>query len=172
MAVTLIAHTEVGAGGAANIDFTSIPSTYDDLLVFCSLRMNQAGYNFSNSDIRFNNDTSSLYSETYLQNSGGTVSSARQTNQNRWFGIENGPASTTSTFSSGYLYIPNYKNSSYNKVGIFNGTAENNSTTTYYMFFSAQLYRSTSAISSLKIAASISSFVQYSSATLYGITKA
>lgn len=172
MAITLIAHTEVGSGGAANIEFTSIPSTYDDLLVVTSLRISQAGYVFSNSDITFNSNTSNIYSETYLQSLNTSISSGRVTNQNRLFGVESGPASTASTFSSVQMYIPNYKNTAYYKVAILDGVHENNSATSCYLFLSGQLFRSTSAVSSIKIAASISSFVQYSQATLYGITKA
>ena len=35
---TLISSVTVGAGGASSIDFTSIPSTYTDLLVKISAR--------------------------------------------------------------------------------------------------------------------------------------
>jgi hypothetical protein len=35
---TLISSVTVGAGGAASMSFTSIPSTYTDLVVFCSGR--------------------------------------------------------------------------------------------------------------------------------------
>jgi hypothetical protein len=38
-----IATVEVGSGGAANIEFTSIPATYTDLKVVCSLRGTYAG---------------------------------------------------------------------------------------------------------------------------------
>ena len=33
----------VGAGGAASIDFTSIPSTYTDLQILCSLKTSYSG---------------------------------------------------------------------------------------------------------------------------------
>jgi hypothetical protein len=39
---TAIKTVTVGSGGAANIDFTSIPQTYTDLVLKVSARMNRA----------------------------------------------------------------------------------------------------------------------------------
>ena len=53
----LISSTVVGAGGAADITFSSIPSTYTDLIVKLSTRQDGSaiGYQFG---IRFNGSTS------------------------------------------------------------------------------------------------------------------
>ena len=42
---TLIASNTVGSGGAASISFSSIPSTYTDLLVKISTRDNTGSFN-------------------------------------------------------------------------------------------------------------------------------
>ena len=54
---TKIASVSVGAGGASSIDFTSIPSTYTDLVVKVSYRTTDAT-NTGTLISTFNNDTS------------------------------------------------------------------------------------------------------------------
>ena len=44
---TLIASSTVGSGGAANIEFTSIPATYTDLLIKMSARAATGGDTFA-----------------------------------------------------------------------------------------------------------------------------
>ena len=171
MAVTLIAHTEVGAGGASSIDFTSIPSTYDDLWLTFSIRASNTNVPFATVFVQLNSDTATNYSRVLVQNNGGTVASSLQSNTTAWNGIGPSSTSTTSTFSSEQLYIPNYKNTAYNKQAIRENAWENNSTTSFTVQMMSHLYRSTSAISSIKISGN-NTFVQYSQATLYGITKA
>jgi hypothetical protein len=39
----IISSVTVGSGGAANIEFTSIPATYTDLYVLASIRSNRSG---------------------------------------------------------------------------------------------------------------------------------
>ena len=58
---TLIASSTVGAGGASSIDFTSIPSTYTDLVIKASLRSDRNTGSATYLTITFNNDTGSNY---------------------------------------------------------------------------------------------------------------
>jgi hypothetical protein len=171
MAVTLIAHTEVGSGGAANIEFTSIPGTYDDLFVVTSFRQPGAFAN-GDTDLVFNGDTGSNYSTTRIQASGTSALSARTTSQTNLF-VSDDPAAngTVSTFSSNNLYIPDYKNTSNYKQVIVDNVREANSSTAYFMALWAGLWRSTSAITSIKFIPERGSYVQYSTATLYGVKK-
>lgn len=172
MAVTLIAHTEVGSGGASSITFSSIPSTYDDLWLTLSVRLSNTNVTYGTVYVQLNSDTASNYSRTVVQNNFGTIASSRQTNSTEWNGIGPSSTSTTSTFSSEQFYIPNYKNTSYHKQAIRDNAWENNSTTDFIIQLNAHLYRSTSAITSITIGNGFYNFVQYSQATLYGITKA
>jgi hypothetical protein len=55
-----IATVEVGSGGATDIDFTSIPGTYTDLLVYLSGRRTTAAE--SDLAVQFNGDTAGNYS--------------------------------------------------------------------------------------------------------------
>lgn len=172
MAVTLIAHTEVGSGGASSIEFTSIPGTYDDLWLAVSARTNYS-YFSDRIDIRFNG-TSTNYSYTTLDGVSGIVTTSRAGNQAQIrLDITPGSTATASTFSNSFLYIPNYANTSYHKQVIVDGGIENNSTSNYYMQLSSGLWRNTAAITSVRLAPQTGpNFVQYSQATLYGITKA
>lgn len=174
MAVTLIAHTEVGSGGASNIEFTSISSTYDDLWLQLSVRNNNS--TSTGIGLRFNGDATSIYSQTTLRDEYGSTGSFRQTNQTSiLIGFSTLSSFTSNTFSSLGLLIPNYKNTSYHKPIISDGVMENNSTTAFDLRFVSGLWRNTAAISSIKVEAPFgggNSFVQYSQATLYGITKA
>jgi len=62
---TLIASSTVGSGGASSIDFTSIPSTYTDLVVKLSARGDGAAF-YQNCKIEFNGVTSSYTYRTLL----------------------------------------------------------------------------------------------------------
>lgn len=172
MAVTLIAHTEVGAGGASSIEFTSIPTTYDDLWLLVSARFSNTNVTFATLYYRFNSDSATNYSRTIVLNNGGTASSSRQTNQTEMNGLAPSSTTTTSTFGSDSLYIPNYKNSTNHKQVIRDNIWENNSTTEYWVASIAHLWRNTAAVTSIQISNGFYNFVQYSTATLYGITKA
>lgn len=174
MAVTLIAHTEVGSGGATEILFSSIASTYDDLMILTSLRTDRSAQTNDNINIRFNGDTATNYSRVQLVATGSSASTAAGANATSITTIQApGASATANTFGSGIIYIPNYKNTSYNKQVIVDGVQENNSTTAYFIGLFAGLYRSTSAISSIRLFPNTGpNFVQYSQATLYGVTKA
>lgn len=172
MAITLIAHTEVGSGGAANIEFTSIAGTYDDLWLTLSVRGERSAY-LEQIDIRFNG-TSVNYSYNELIGLSAFTNASLASNQAQIrTTIAPGNTATSSTFSNSSLYIPNYKNTSYNKQVIIDGVLENNSTTDWNLRLVSGLWRNTAAITSIRVApATGPNFLQYSQATLYGITKA
>jgi hypothetical protein len=157
-----IASVTVGAGGSATIGFTSIPSTYTDLCVKWSGR----GDNGSARDayISFNGVTTGF---TYrsLVGSGSAASSANASNG--LIGIFDGSVPTASTFSNGEFYIPNYTAST-NKSISGDSVTENNGTAAY-AYLTATLSTNTSAITSITLTPDSGNFVQYSTATLYGI---
>jgi len=159
-----IATVTVGSGGAANIEFTSIPGTYTDLLVYTSLRCARANW-YSQARLYFNGSTSN-HTWKVLLNDVGTPGSNSNTDVAYWYP----PAAnaTASTFSNDMIYIPNYAGSN-NKSFSIDSTLENNSTNIFQGFWAA-LWSSSSAITSIKIDSPISdTFAQYSTATLYGI---
>ena len=158
-----IAAVEVGSAGAANIAFSSIPQGYTDLKVVVSARTDRA----SVQDIMllsFNGSTTS-FSARYLEGNGSTAGS--YTDQARGFGNADGANATSNTFGNTELYIPNYAGSN-NKSWSGDGVNETNATAAYSSLF-AGLWSNTAAITSITLTGNISNFIQYSTATLYGI---
>lgn len=167
MAVThkLIQTITVGAGGAASVAFTSIPGTYTDLLLVSSLRSTSAS-NDLEMTLAFNGSTSNFTSKYLFGNAPATTAAS---GSNAFYhGDVNGAGSTASVFTSTSLYIPNYAGST-NKSYSVDNTMENNSAVSY-PFFVAGLWSVTSAITSITIT-NASNFAQYSSASLYGISR-
>ena len=161
---TLISSVTVGSGGAATIDFTSIPATYTDLLVSTSLRTTGSdGY----TAITFNSNTSN-YTNRWIQGSGATATSG--SNAGRFADVPNYSGYTASTFSNGQIYIPNYAGSN-NKSYSSDAVNETNATQAF-MYFIAGLWSNTSAITSIGLSPSNGTWVQYSTAYLYGISNA
>jgi hypothetical protein len=166
--MTLIQTVTVGAGGAASIEFSSIPSTFTDLQLLISSRDTNAAVGYPLL-LRFNGVTAS-YSDRILYGTGGAVASTSHTNVT--FGIElaqhPGSTSTSNTFGNVVAYISNYAGST-NKVVSSDGVSENNAATAYPEIV-AGLWGSTSAISSIQLFGN-GNFVQNSTASLYGITR-
>jgi hypothetical protein len=166
---TLISSATVGSGGAANMEFTSIPADYTDLLFRFTAR-----YSGSSADIvrlTFNN-TSSGWSFRYLEGYGTGVSSGSTFGAGAYMyaGYVNGTANTASTFTSQDIYIPNYLSSNNKSVSI-DAVLENNASVGYNNLL-AGLWSNTSAITSIKIIPETGTFAQYSTAYLYGISNA
>jgi hypothetical protein len=161
----LISKVTVGAGGTADITFSSIPSTYTDLLVKVSAR-NTASTAI---DVLISfNGTTTTYSDKILYGSGSAAGSVSDTGASGIYGVLNTiSTNTASTFSNCEFYIPNYASSNNKSVSI-DSVNENNATGAY-SYLTAGLWASSSAITSIKIAPSSNNFAQYSTARLYGI---
>lgn len=158
-----IASTTVGSGGASSIDFTSIPSTYTDLVLYTSLR--SEGTSTIAALIRFNDSTSS-YNERELYGNGSTVSSSPDTNNYGGYAVST--AKTANTFSNSVIYIPNYAGST-NKSSSLDSVTENNATAADASLM-ANLWSNTAAITKISLIKNgTNNFAQYSTATLYGI---
>jgi len=166
---TKISSVTVGSGGASNINLTSIPSTYTDLCVKVTARTN-----LSDTEeflrLEFNGSGGTAYSYRNVYGNGSTAVSLNDAGVANvlYGGISNASLSTSNTFSNCELYIPNYAGSN-NKSFSADLVNEQNATKAFTMLV-AGLWSNTSAITSVKLTpASGGSFVQYSTATLYGI---
>ena len=158
------------ASSAASVTFSSIPATYTDLVLKWSIRDSQ-----TNTDRRvtvtFNSDTSALYSYTLIYGTGASAGSANQASANN-LAVDGGSSAsgaTANTFSNAELYLPNYTSTVNKPLSVFT-VPETNATTfgVTGMTANAMLYRNTSAITSITLAASLA-FVSTSSFYLYGI---
>jgi hypothetical protein len=165
---TLIASSTVGSGGAANIDFTSIPGTYTDLLIKTSIRTNAADVT-DTIGITFNNNTSNYSFMRIRGNGTNATSSSASSQSNVATGYAVGNNATASTFSNLEFYVPNYAGSNYKSFSS-DGVSENNATEAYTGLW-AGLWANVSAITSVKLIPITGSlFQQYSTAYLYGIS--
>ncbi len=158
-----IATVTVGSGGAANIEFTSIPGTYTDLVVQLSYRTSNAAA--TDGKIAFNSSTSN-FSWRSVYGTGSAAVSANNTVNNA-LGQVQGTNATASTFNSTQIYIPNYTSSN-NKSFSVDYATENNATLAYAGLV-AGLWSNSAAITSITISLDAGNIVQYSTATLYGI---
>ena len=162
-----IASVTVGAGGSPSIEFTSIPSTYVALELRAIVRGDIAYCLFT-----FNNDTTtSNYVDHYMQGNGSSAYAGADVNTLAGIGFWNPPPlAATNTFLAGTLDIIDYASTSkYKTVKSINGFDNNGSGV---ITLQSGLWKSTSAISSLKIVSNGGAsypFLQYSTFALYGI---
>jgi hypothetical protein len=164
-----IASTTVPSGGQSNIEFTSIPNTYTDLVIRWSLRSTEAN-NFTDQGFRvtFNNTTTGYDNQLLF---GNLTTPGAATNSNvsalQWV-YGNAANSTSSIFAIGEMYIPNYASGRVKSIGS-DSFSENNNSGDTVRAFTAGFWNNTSAITSIKLATATGSWVEHSSATLYGI---
>lgn len=158
-----IATATVGSGGAANIQFTSIPATFTDLCVLLSYRAVVSGP--TDGKISINGSTSN-FSWKSVYGTGSAAVSGNNTANNA-LGQVQGAASTASTFTSVQIYIPNYASSANKPFSTEYGT-ENNAALAYVGFVGA-LWANSAAITSLTITLDSGNIAEFSTATLYGI---
>jgi hypothetical protein len=154
-----------GSGGATSLDFTSIPATYTDLVLKISARST------TTSDwvtLKFNSNTTG-YSNRHLQGTGSTAGSFNQTTW-EFLAINNQSASTSNTFSSSEVYIPNYAGSTNKSYSV--DTAGEANATAAFMELNAQLWSNTAAITSISITSLAGNLAQHTTAYLYGVSNA
>ena len=155
-----IASTTLGTA-ASSVTFSSIPATYTDLVLVAMPIKDNANSPY----LRFNGDTATNYSQTYLEGNGTAASSARGSNQA--YGYINLNATPE---VNGYIIVNlnNYSNTTTNKTYLANvGQAAT------AIDRVVGLWRSTSAISTILIASSNGgNYAAGSTFNLYGITAA
>lgn len=157
-----LAEVTVGSGGASSITFSNIPQNYTDLVVKYSIRCNRASPNYGDMSVRFNGTTTN-YTQRNVLGDGSSPSSSTAL----YVGIDSAFA-TVNTFSNIELYLPNYSGSA-NKSFSMDTVTENNATEVRTVL-SAGLWSNVAAINSINILEiNGNSFVQYSTATLYGV---
>jgi hypothetical protein len=151
-------------GTQANIEFTSIPQIYTDLKMVYSLRSNDTNANGGNFFyFQFNGAGFTNLSARIIGGNGSTTNSGTGS----LYAFMNPSDFTASVFSNGEFYMPNYTSAN-NKSYSIDSANENNATAAN-VNLGAGLWSNTAAVTSIKLAPYSGSFVQYSTATLYGI---
>ena len=161
----LIYSATVGSGGAADITFSSIPSTYTDLCIKVSARGSYSGGTIA-FRLNPNGSTANMTSRVLY----GDGSSAASFTDTIAYGNIPGSTATSNTFGNLEFYIPNYTSSNAKSISC-DGVTENNATAALALF-SASLWNSSSAISSIVLMPTAGTILQYSTAYLYGVKNA
>ena len=146
----------------ATITFSSIPSTYTDLI----LVITGTATTTNNHTLQINGDTGANYSNTFIYGDGSGAASASNTsvNQMRFGGFE------SSGQGSNILQIMNYSNTTTYKTVLIRGNSTGANT---LVRADVELWRSTSAITSVVYGIfSSGSLKTGTTATLYGIKAA
>jgi hypothetical protein len=160
-----IASTTLGSA-AASVTFSSIAGTYTDLVIVSSAA--NTAINANGMGIRFNSDSATNYSKTYLYGDGSSVVSGRGTNQTN-ISISNMPISSTGVFAATITHIQNYSNATTYKTVLSRGGGAN---TGNLVIAYVGTWRSTAAITTIDLINDSGNFAAGSTFNLYGITAA
>ena len=159
-----IATTTLGSA-AASYTFSSISGSYTDLFLIASAKNNTSA---SDIYMQFNADTATNYSYTYLTGTGSVAASGRGSSQTAiicdWSAAV---TSAASTFSLYQINVQNYSNATTYKTALIRGNSAAAASAGTDAIVG--LWRSTSAITSIKIYPGTGSFDTGSTFTLYGI---
>lgn len=164
-----IATTTLGSN-QNTITFSSIPQTYNNLVLRISARSTRSGATFGSMQAQVNN-ASGVISNTMIGGNGSTVQFSQDSFTSDINMYESIPAATATAniFGNGELYIPNYTSTATKQTYYF-GVQETNSATAL-MFAVSTAIRSTVGITSITLTAqaTVSNFLAGSSFYLYGI---
>ena len=154
-----IATTTLGSA-SASVTFSSISGSFTDLILVCQGKLVTGTVN---NNIRFNSDTSTNYSRTYMYGNGTGAYSGRTSNETYlafpYWDTTNGMT---------IIQIMNYSNTTTYKTALSRNSQPAGTTTT-----EVGLWRNTNAINAIELFRSGSSdFAAGSTFTLYGIKAA
>lgn len=166
----LIQRVTVGAGGAANINFTSIPQTYRHLQIKMIFRSSRAAPATQDAvRVQFNGITSASYSSHGLYYSSGSSGAEGYANNTFIYG-NNGPTSniSASVFGVNICSVLDYTDIIKNKTFICLGTTDTNATTGEIIVRTGSILL-TNAVTSINLYLGVGNFVENTVASLYGV---
>jgi len=168
---TLIS-SQVLASSASSVTFSSIPATYTDLVLRCSLRNDDTGR--ADVYLNINGTTGTNYSATNLRGSGAAATSGRYSSSANFTFLQSDSSSNTgNTFGSLEIYFPNYAATAVKPISAFGTQEDNSASTNTWIVANAMLYNNSTAITSLAVGnAPTINYVTGSSFYLYGISNA
>jgi hypothetical protein len=163
-----IATVTVGAGGAANIEFASIPSTFQHLQIRLVGRMDKSATSVTNFYLTFNSDTTTNNSNHILYGDGSSAAAYGAASLSvPDIGMASGASASSSVFGASVIDILDYANTSKNTTSRSFTGLDLNGSGTVRLYSAAWL--STSAVTSVKLYRNDSNWVQHTTAALYGV---
>jgi hypothetical protein len=165
-----IATATVGSGGAADVTFSSIPSTYTHLQIR-GISKSTSATNATDLLIQLNSDTGTNYARHGLYgNRSSAVAYATANNSRMELALSVAASGSTSTFGASVIDILDYANTNkYKTMRGLAGTDANGTTNQCYLGLFSSLWQNTNAITSIKIYLTTGNLAQYSHFALYGI---
>jgi len=162
--------TQTLVTATAAVTFSSIPQTYTDLILVFNGYSDRTTDNVDAIECQFNLDTATNYSFTRLAGNGTSATSIRSTTlASISVARMNGALSNTS-FGMANIQFPNYSNTTTFQTVLGRSSALADALPVYA---SVGLYRSTAAITSIKLFPAVGpNFKSGSTFTLYGIKAA
>jgi hypothetical protein len=152
--------TQTLGSAAASVTFSSIPSTFTDLVIVVNATMSASENSLG---LRLNGDTTSNYSSTAIYGDGVSAASLRQINDTKMY---LGRATSVRN-SASLIYVQNYNNTTTNKTVLSRGNSS------AIIMATVSLWRQTAAVTSITISDYASSnFLTGATFTLYGIKAA
>jgi len=162
-----IATTTLANSTTSFVEFTSIPQDYTHLQIRAITRTTNA-VTAEDVNTQFNGDTTVNYSSHQLYGDGASATSGFYLGNIMTLLYTTGGSATANTFGSAILDILDYTNTNKYKTTRSLSGFDVNGTTGHILLRSGN-WRSTSAITSIKLSANGGNLAQYSSFALYGI---
>lgn len=152
----------------ASVTFSSIPTTYTDLVLKVNIRHSTGFVNTM--AVKINSGNTISYVVLYGANSSAGSFSGSTTSSDNGL-ISDGNSNTASTFSSGEVYLPNYNSTEY-KQFLATSFGEQNGTTGWQINVVGNSIISTSPITSIQIIDAVNGYSMLSGSSfyLYGIS--
>ena len=162
----------VPSGGVASVTFAGIPNTYKNLQIRYIVRSTRAdAYGYFG--MRFNSDSSAVYSSHNLYGTGSAAAANAVTSQTSIPSLQiPGANAAANIFSVGIIDLLDYQNTNKNKTARIlygddrNGTGAGGQG---YVYFTSGLWQNLSAINSITFTDEFNSLAQNSQFTLYGV---
>lgn len=163
-----IAKAEATSGTVSSLQFTSIPTTYDDLYIVWNPRSAGSSGFYVSGEMTYNGGGTYYQGRLYSESSGTAGDASAAT----FFGIMPNNGETVNIFSSTTIYIPGYKDTSKTKKNAWANSGLTGVSSSGFNIFAMLVVESgPTAISSITLKAYDSTnLAQYSSAYLYGIS--
>ena len=156
--------SQVLGSTASSVTFSSIPTTYTDLILIVSAGASSFGNDLA---IRVGNgsvDSGSNYSNTILTGNGSTATSVRNTNQTSIFpGYYGGPTTTLGNTNQ-IIHFMDYANTTTHKTTLSRSNSASNGVDA-----NVNLWRSTVAINTIEVRIVSNNITTGSTLRLYGI---
>lgn len=171
MATTYVPlYTTTLASAAPSVTINSISAGYTDLILQVNNQMSGA----SGFKLRFNSDSTSTYSETFIYGTGSSAASSRVSNASSIYNnLVYGDSTTANVFTPNIIQIQNYSNSTTFKTILWRYGSTTSAGGNGDVTAIVGLWRNTAAITSIEISAwNAVNFAAGSTFSLYGVAAA